>query len=91
LFVGAPDELPSIEADVLIANILAGTLIDLAAALAVHVRPLGRIALSGMVVAQAEDVEAAYTPYFENFAATSRDGWVCLTARRTAVNASGNR
>ena len=47
-------------ADVVVANILAGTLIELAPRIAAMVAPRGRLALSGILADQAEGVLAAY-------------------------------
>jgi ribosomal protein L11 methyltransferase len=84
LWAGLPENLPCVEADVIVANIVAGVLVDLAPALADQARPNAVIALSGILVAQRGQVEAAYAPYFDGFSHTTRDGWVCLSARRKA-------
>jgi ribosomal protein L11 methyltransferase len=81
IFVGAPDQLPSVAVDVLTANILAGTLAELAPALAKRVVPGGMLVLSGILEPQAARVAAAYAPYLAETAQTARDGWVCLTGR----------
>src|SRR5690606_38404481 len=85
LTIAAPDALPERRFDVVLANILAGTLISLAPRLAASTAPGGRIALSGILATQREAVEAAYAPYFEGFAVATADGWVRLDARRSAV------
>jgi ribosomal protein L11 methyltransferase len=69
-------------ADVLLANILAAPLIELAPLLAGRVRPHGRIALSGLLVEQAAAVAAAYQPWFDIVMAGARDGWGLLTGCR---------
>ncbi|MBN4074952.1 MAG: 50S ribosomal protein L11 methyltransferase [SAR86 cluster bacterium] len=68
--------------DFLLANILAGPLIELAAYLAALVKPKGRILLSGILQEQAESVRQAYEPWFEFEAITSQDGWVRIVGRR---------
>lgn len=70
--------------DFLIANILAGPLIKLAAYLAALVKPNGGILLSGIVEEQAEKVRAVYEPWFEFEPITSQDGWVRIVGRRIA-------
>lgn len=70
--------------DVVLANVLAGPLIELAPALAQRVRPGGRLVLSGILAAQAESVEAAYLPRVTPTARDQRDGWVRLDFRRPA-------
>jgi ribosomal protein L11 methyltransferase len=68
--------------DVLLANILAGPLIELAPQLAERVRPGGRIALSGLLLEQADAVTAAYRPWFDIGLTGARDGWGVLTGCR---------
>ncbi|HEX5650005.1 MAG TPA: 50S ribosomal protein L11 methyltransferase [Steroidobacteraceae bacterium] len=69
-------------ADVLIANILAGPLAQLAPALAERVRPRGRIALCGLLLEQADAVTAAYRPWFDIDLTCAREDWGLLTGRR---------
>ena len=69
-------------ADVLVANILAGPLVDLAPLLAERVRRGGRIALSGLLIEQLDAVTAAYQPWFDMSLTGARDGWVLLTGSR---------
>ena len=68
--------------DILIANILANPLKALAPALASHVRPGGKLALSGILVEQEEEMMAIYSPWFAMSVADRREGWVCLEGRR---------
>ncbi|HEY3516835.1 MAG TPA: 50S ribosomal protein L11 methyltransferase [Gammaproteobacteria bacterium] len=84
LFVGAPETLPAVAVDVLVANILAGPLIDLAPVFAGRVVPGGMVVLSGVLDAQAARVAAAYAPYLENVEHVSRDGWARLAGSRKA-------
>lgn len=64
--------------DIVVANILANPLCVLAPLLASLTRPGGRIALSGILQAQAEQVRAAYRPAFELQVGAEREGWVLL-------------
>jgi ribosomal protein L11 methyltransferase len=82
LWIGLPDELPSIETDVLIANILAQPLQELAAELADRISPGGNIVLSGILSKQSDAVKAAYESQFNSFTTRQRDGWVRLSADR---------
>jgi ribosomal protein L11 methyltransferase len=68
--------------DVLLANILAGTLADLAPRFAALVRPGGVVLLAGLLEQQAADVTAAYSPCFDVSRFGGRDGWAALTGRR---------
>ncbi len=68
--------------DVLVANILTNPLKALAPLLAGKVRAGGRIALSGVLEAQADDVMAIYATYFDMRVWSVDEGWVCLEGTR---------
>jgi ribosomal protein L11 methyltransferase len=70
--------------DLLLANILAGPLVVLAPRFARAVRPGGQLALSGLLLEQAETVTAAYCPWFDIATSATRDGWALLAGRRRA-------
>jgi ribosomal protein L11 methyltransferase len=70
-----PDELPRLQADVLIANILARPLIDLAPDFARRVKPGGRLVLSGILIEQTAEVNDAYAPWFEMGVPAIAEGW----------------
>jgi ribosomal protein L11 methyltransferase len=69
--------------DLVVANILANPLKVLAPAISAHVCAGGRLALSGILVEQADDLIAAYAPYLPMNVADTRDGWVCLAGVKT--------
>lgn len=77
-----PDDMPATVADVVVANILASPLKVLAPALASHCKPGGRIALSGILREQAEEVSAIYGEWFEMNPPQPLDNWVLLTGRK---------
>ncbi|MCD5980101.1 50S ribosomal protein L11 methyltransferase [Pseudomonas quasicaspiana] len=77
-----PEDMPPQQADVLVANILAGPLVALAPQLATLVKTGGRLALSGILAEQGEEVAAAYADTFELDPIANRDGWVRITGRR---------
>ncbi|KPY29390.1 50S ribosomal protein L11 methyltransferase [Pseudomonas syringae] len=77
-----PEDLPPQQADVLVANILAGPLVSLAPQLATLIRTGGRLALSGILAEQGEEVAAAYAESFDLDPIANRDGWVRITGRR---------
>jgi ribosomal protein L11 methyltransferase len=77
-----PDAVDPAPADIVVANILANPLIVLAPLLAARTRPGGCIALSGILADQADDVVAAYAPWFTLAAWRKADGWVLLTGAR---------
>jgi len=64
--------------DRVVANILSGTLIDLAPTLRGYCRAGTRIALSGILTDQAESVMAAFQPWVEFRSPVARDGWTLL-------------
>jgi ribosomal protein L11 methyltransferase len=72
--------------DVVVANILAGPLAELAADITQHVRPGGRLGLSGILSEQADVVREAYAPWFDFDAPEFRpqDGqtWTRLTGSK---------
>ncbi len=65
--------------DMVVANILSNPLRALAPAICSHVRPGGKLALSGILAEQSEELLATYAPYLALSVADTRDGWVCLT------------
>jgi ribosomal protein L11 methyltransferase len=76
LLVGEPALLAGAEAaELLLANILAGPLIELAPRLAALVSPGGHAILSGVLATQAEAVCAAYLPWFTHLGTAQRDEW----------------
>jgi len=68
--------------DVLVANILAGPLVELAPLLAERVRSGGHLAVSGLLLEQVAAVVAAYRPWSDLELATARDDWALLAGRR---------
>lgn len=69
--------------DVVVANILAGPLVELAPAMLSHLRPEGRIALSGLLRDQAELVLEAYRGEIDFDPIQVRDDWVLLSGIKT--------
>jgi len=78
-----PADFAAIEADLVLANILAGPLIDLAPRLSASTAAGGLLCLSGITRAQAPLVIAAYPEFY--FAPMAvQDDWVRLTAVKAA-------
>lgn len=69
-------------ADGVIANILAGTLIELAPYLATLVHPSGWIVLSGILSEQSAAVIQAFTAWFADFDVATEGDWVRISAKR---------
>jgi ribosomal protein L11 methyltransferase len=67
-----------------LANILAGPLIELAPRLTAACEPGGYLVLSGLLKTQAYAVKAAYAGDFDRMQSVERDDWCCLYARRAA-------
>lgn len=70
------------EYDLVVANILSNPLRVLAPAICAHVRPGGRLALSGILAEQAEEIIGVYAPWLPLTVADTREGWVCLSGIR---------
>lgn len=79
LTASAPDALPAGGYDLVVANILAQPLIVLAPLLAQRGE---RVALSGILEAQADEVGRAYAPWFEMQVAGQEEGWALLAGRK---------
>lgn len=78
-----PENLPAdYRCDVLVANILAGPLVELAGQLASYCRPGGSLALSGILAEQAESVRNAYAPWFDLNPTTQQGDWVRIDGVR---------
>ncbi len=80
-FVDTSAPLPCV-ADLVTANILAIPLKLLAPLLATHCRSGGRIVLAGLLDEQADEVAAAYTPWFDMRVYGSEAGWTALEGVR---------
>ena len=74
-----PADLPQQPADVVVANILAGPLVSLAPQITALVKSGGRLALSGILAEQAEEVRAAYASAFDLDPTAVKDGWVRIS------------
>jgi ribosomal protein L11 methyltransferase len=73
------DDMPALNADILIANILSLPLKLLAPALAEACRKGGKIALSGILREQVSDVAPIYAEWFEMDAPVFLENWVLLS------------
>lgn len=77
-----PDALPAVKADILLANILAEPLHELADHLAELVKPGGKLVLSGILRDQAEALVASYSRWFDMDQQVTEGDWVRLTGTR---------
>jgi ribosomal protein L11 methyltransferase len=78
---GVPAQLQP--AGCVVANILAGPLIELAPTLTAACEPGGDLLLSGLLKTQAYQVKAAYSADFDMVRVVGRDDWCCIHARRS--------
>jgi ribosomal protein L11 methyltransferase len=68
--------------DLLLANIISGTLCALAGDFAALLRPGGTLVLAGILDEQAAAVTAAHAPWFDVLPFAGRDGWTALAGTR---------
>ena len=69
----------------LMANILCGPLVDLAAQFAAQVEPSGAVLLAGLLERDADEVTGAYAPWFELQPFAVREGWMVLSGTRSGA------
>ncbi|MBK1618690.1 50S ribosomal protein L11 methyltransferase [Lamprobacter modestohalophilus] len=84
LSVCEPGRMPRETADLLVANILAGPLVELAPTLSQLTRPGGQLALSGILLHQADNVSSAYRATFALEPPLEREDWVLISGQRRA-------
>lgn len=77
-----PENNPKNQADVLVANILAGPLMALSEAIAEQVKPGGYIALSGVLASQAYEVSAHYKERFDLSPIVQLGDWVRIQGQK---------
>jgi ribosomal protein L11 methyltransferase len=71
-----------IQADIVVANILAGPLAELAPVITALVKPNGQLALSGILANQAHNVIDAYREAFHIDSVTEKEEWVRIVATK---------
>lgn len=77
-----PESAPETPCELLLANILAGPLMELAEKFSRLVQPGGQVVLSGILPEQAGAVRASYLPWFDMAEPMEHDGWIRLEGRR---------
>jgi len=82
--VALPEEFQPVEADVVLANILAGPLIELAPRLADCLAPGGSLVISGVLAAQADEVAEAYRDRLGEPQIIVNDDWARLLFERAS-------
>ncbi|VUD40353.1 Ribosomal protein L11 methyltransferase [Thalassocella blandensis] len=74
-----PNKCPEQKADFVLANILAGPLVELAPTLCALLKPQGKICLSGILKTQEEAIVKAYEAYIDIDNIHQDDQWICVT------------
>ncbi|HOX71741.1 50S ribosomal protein L11 methyltransferase [Dokdonella sp.] len=77
-----PDQASVESCDLLVANILAGPLYDLAPLFAMRIRPGGLLALSGILDGQQQELLDRYAGWFDELVVTRREDWIRINGRR---------
>lgn len=70
------------QADIVMANILAGPIVELACPLIEKLKIGGRLCLSGVLHTQAEQVIKAYKPHIDFADIAQKEEWICLSGQR---------
>lgn len=70
------------QADLIVANILAGTLVELAPSLCARLAPGGQLVLAGILRQQVHEVRAGFAPWLELAVFAEKDDWSALCGRR---------
>jgi ribosomal protein L11 methyltransferase len=79
-----PEDAPSYQADMVLANILAGPLVELKDAILSYLLPGGQLVLSGILASQAHEVADAYAHDCTIDLIKEEDGWVRIDATKLA-------
>jgi ribosomal protein L11 methyltransferase len=79
-----PEHFPQMQADMLVANILAGPLGELAPQFAPCLRPGNAFALSGILRGQEDELLARYGEWFDNLQVAQREDWLRISGTRKA-------
>ena len=81
-----PEDMPASQShgnyDMVLANILAGPLTELAEQLADYCKPGGDIVLSGILETQSEKIIQAYSPWFDLDPIAVKDDWIRVTGKK---------
>jgi len=77
-----PDAAPPLQADVLVANILAGPLHDLAPQFAAYLVPGGSLVISGVLESQESELLRRYAQWFGDLHVAGQDEWLRISAKK---------
>lgn len=84
LEVFLPEDQPSDKADTLVANILAGPLVQLAPTIQSLIKPHGKLCLSGLLANQGEEICETYSQWFDLDPVCIKEGWIRVTGTKRA-------
>jgi ribosomal protein L11 methyltransferase len=79
-----PEDAPKVKTEIVLANILAGPLVELKDSILSYLLPDGLLVLSGILASQAQDVAKAYEDECNIISIEEDDGWVRIYAQRKA-------
>ncbi len=82
LILGLPEQVELPQADILVANILAEPLRQLAESIANSVQADGNLVLSGLLETQAEELNSLYSQWFEMDKAKVQEDWARLSGTK---------
>ncbi len=77
-----PNEAPTRTYPVVVANILAAALDQLAETISMQVAPSGVLAMSGILKGQEDELLLRYAPWFEQLEVAQQEDWVRISGRR---------
>ncbi len=77
----SPADAPDTKVEVVLANILAGPLVELKDAILSYLLPGGHLVLSGILASQAQEVVDAYESQCDILGVEEEDGWVRISAQ----------
>ncbi len=76
-----PGDAPEVQVEVVLANILAGPLVELKDAILSYLLPGGHLILSGILASQSQEVVDAYKERCDILDVSEEDGWVRISAQ----------
>ena len=80
--VHLPDEAPARTYPVVVANILAAALDQLAETISAQVAPGGQLAMSGILTGQEDELLLRYAPWFDQLRIAEQEDWIRISGRR---------
>jgi ribosomal protein L11 methyltransferase len=80
-----PDHQPEFEADIVMANVLAGPLKELSKVISNFCKTGGRLVMSGVLTEQVDEVMASYASHFNFEAVRSEGDWALLVGHKTKL------